>query len=119
MTAPVGAGAAGPTKVSAKTNSDAGTNSPSQPPTLPNLHPSGVSFMLRSGWADLGLLGPCVGGFAAGVDTNKAKGASLSFTQDYIANNRIWAAQAMGAAVYSQCDLSLRPLAGGGDSGFF
>src|SRR6185437_9984938 len=46
------------------------------------------------------------------------KGASLSFTQDYVAANKIWAAQAMGAVVFSDCDLSLRPKPGGGDSGF-
>lgn len=83
----------------------------------PSLHTSGVSFLLRNDWSDLGILGACPG-MGGGIDTSKAKGASLSFTQDYVATNRIWAAQAMAAAVYADCDLSLRPKPGGGDSGF-
>jgi hypothetical protein len=75
-----------------------------------------VSFLLRNDWSDLGVLGACLGG---GVSVDKAKGASLSFTKDYVANNKIWAAQAMAAAVFSDCDRSLHPLPGGGDSGFF
>jgi hypothetical protein len=80
-----------------------------------NLHSTEGTFMLRNSWADLGVLGPCLGG---GVSVDKAKGATASFTQDYVASNRIWAAQGMGAAVLSDCDLSLRPKPGGGDSGF-
>jgi hypothetical protein len=87
---------------------------PAPPATAPP--PSPVSFMLRNDWSDLGVLGACLGG---GVATGKAKGGSVSFTQDNVAANRIWAAQAMGAAVYSDCNLNLTPLPGGGDSGFF
>jgi hypothetical protein len=46
---------------------------------------------------------PNAGPGGAGVSTSAAKGASLSFTQDYVANNRIWAAQGMAAAVFSDC----------------
>jgi hypothetical protein len=111
--APNVADSGNPIKPSAQAAANAGQN---PPPSTPNLQSSGVSFLLRNDWADLGVLGACLGG--GGVSTDKAKGASLSFTQNYVANNRIWAAQAMGAAVYSECDLSLRPKPGGGDSGF-
>jgi hypothetical protein len=85
-------------------------------PNAPNkLRSTTTTFLLRNSWADLGVLGACIGG---GVSVDKAKGATASFTQDYVASNRIWAAQGMGAAVLSDCDLSLRPKPGGGDSGF-
>jgi hypothetical protein len=102
-----------------KASAKAGANVVNDPPpskASANLPSTSVSFMLRNDWSDLGVLGACLGG--GGVGTSQAKGASVSFTDNYVANNRIWAAQAMGAAVLSNCDLSLRPKPGGGDSGF-
>ena len=79
--------------------------------------PPGVNVLVRNDWADLGILGGCPLGPAA-TKTSDAKGASLSFTQDNVAANRIWAAQGMVAAVFSNCNTDLRPLPGGGESGF-
>ena len=71
------------------------------PPALYAEYPVPL-FMVRNDWTDLGLLGAgCVG--PAGVSADKAKGASVSFTRDYAGNNKIWAAQGMAAAVYSDC----------------
>lgn len=75
-------------------------------PSSPNALPGSPTFLLRNDWADLGLLSACTPG---GVAAASAKGASLSFTQDYVANNRIWAAQAMAAAVFSNCNEALVP----------
>jgi hypothetical protein len=87
-------------------------------------------IMVRNDWSDLGILGACNGTNSnagnggsdsssqqqagAGVSTKSAKGATLSFTQDYAANNRIWAAQGMAAAVFSDCNGSLIEGATGG-----
>ncbi len=107
--------------------------------TTPNPPAPDQAFkiLLRNDWSDLGILGACMGSNSGGgngdsssssdasggsstkaattgpgVSTTSAKGASLSFTRDYVANNSIWAAQGMVAAVYSDCS-NLRNLAEG------
>lgn len=85
------------------TSAPSGTNSKDSAPSSP------ISYLLRNDWSDVGLLGTCFAAKGSGVDTSKAKGASVSFTRDYAGNNKIWAAQAMGAAVYTECNLSIPP----------
>jgi hypothetical protein len=82
---------------------------------------SAFQILIRNDWSDLGILGACGatspspdnGGSDSspektpGVSTDSAKGATLSFTQDYAAKNRIWAAQGMAAAVFSDCNPNL------------
>ena len=72
------------------------------------------AFFLRNDWTDLGLLGAGCTGSLNAVTADKAKGAAVSFTRDYAANNRIWAAQGMVGAVYSDC-LNIPPAIGGTD----
>ncbi len=92
-------------------------NNPKDPPPAGNAN-SNPTYLLRNDWADLGLLGAgCNGPFGA-VSADKAKGAAVSFTRDYANSNKIWVAQGMGAAVFSDCT-DLHPKPGGGDSGIF
>lgn len=99
-------------------------------PLPPNTEYTVKDYFLRNSWTDLGILGGgCYGPNApqpgvppdkatVGVPVDKAKGASASYTQDYVGNNRIWAAQGMAAAVFSDCRV-IDFTAGGSDSGFF
>jgi hypothetical protein len=109
---------------SPKKNPAGGGGNPSTP-TGP------LSYMVRSSWSDAGLLGsPCFqpppsadkssNGPPGNVSASQAKGASASFTRDYAGNNKIWAAQAMGAVVYTDCANAnnIYPVPGGGSSGF-
>jgi len=97
----------------AQSNDIAKTSTP--PQTLPNGDTFVPTYFLRNDWADLGLLGTGCFFKGVGVSADKAKGAAVSFTRDYAANNRIWAAQAMAGAVFSDCHF-IPP--GSGESGF-
>ena len=92
----------------ARNNASPSTIAKSDPPTKkapipPNGEFPASVYFLRNNWADLGLLGAGCTGNLGGVTADKAKGATISFTRDYAGNNRIWAAQAMAGAVFSDC----------------
>jgi len=77
------------------TTAAAAASGSTPPPNTKNVSPcAGLHFILRNDWSDLGYLG-------CPQDVKKAKGASIAFTQDYVANNKNWAAQGMAAAIYS------------------
>lgn len=58
----------------------------------------GLHFLLRDSWADVGVLG-------CPTSVKKATGASISYSDDYVAQNRNWAAKGMAALYYSEWDL--------------
>jgi hypothetical protein len=58
----------------------------------------GLHFLLRDSWSDAGVLG-------CPTDVKKATGASISYSDDYVAQNKNWAAKGMAAIAYSQVDL--------------
>ncbi len=66
----------------------------------------GWHFLLRNDWSDIGYLG-------CPTPVDKATGASLSFTQNYVANNRNWAAQGVAGIVYSDITQYTAGLSGG------
>jgi hypothetical protein len=85
----------------------AGTAAPVAGPSASNPAPApsknlsacpGVHFLLRDSWADAGVLG-------CPTDVSKATGASISYSDDYVAQNRNWAAKGMAAIAYSEVDL--------------
>jgi hypothetical protein len=70
--------------------------------------PSPYFVLLRSTWSDVGIL-------ANPIEAQKAAGATIAFTQDYVAANRNWAAQAVAAAGYS----NISPFTPGVTGGWF
>jgi hypothetical protein len=59
--------------------------------------PNPYFVFLRSSWTDVGIL-------ANPVDAQKAVGATVTFTNDYVAANRNWTAQGVLAAGFSNVD---------------
>jgi hypothetical protein len=56
--------------------------------------PTPYFILLRSAWSDVGVL-------ANPIEVQKAAGATIAFTQDYVAANKNWTAQGVVAAGYS------------------
>jgi hypothetical protein len=105
-----------PSRPSQATNS-VNSKSASTTPQIPlNAEFPVTKYFIRNDWTDLGLLGAgCTGNLNA-PSVDQAKGASVSFTRDYAGNNKIWAAQGMAAAVFSDC-LNIPPSVGSSNSG--
>jgi len=57
----------------------------------------GFHFLLRDSWSDTGPLW-------CPTDVKKATGASLSYTDDYVAKNRNWATKGLAGIVFSDVD---------------
>jgi hypothetical protein len=70
--------------------------------------PNPYFVLLRSTWSDVGIL-------ANPIEAQKAAGATIAFTQDYVAANRNWTAQAVAAAGYS----NITPFTPGVTGGWF
>ena len=93
-------------------------DTPSKKPPIPPYAEYFVpTYFLRNSWSDLGLLGTGCFGPNVGVSVDKATGASVSFERDYANNNKIWAAQGMAGAVFSDCR-NIPAELGGNEHGF-
>jgi hypothetical protein len=98
----------GKTPVASKQSKSSGgkADPPAGPPTaepvaalFKNVSPcGGLHFLLRDSWTDVGVLG-------CPTKVDKATGASISYSDDYVAQNRIWAAKGMAAIYYSDYNL--------------
>lgn len=84
----------------AKSNPSVGPTATKPAPALSNNISAcpGIYFMLRDSWSDVGVLG-------CPTAVKKATGASISYSDDYVAKNRNWATKGLAGIGYSEVNI--------------